>query len=220
MRSFSNLHNRRIKRTRPVFLVCVIFFLVPETGYAMQPPPRPLNIVKLRVLISEADVIAVGKIGTVKESESVDGVQKKKSIEVVLSIEKLLKGEVPGTTVVIKETCPIFQSPISAPKPIDEGEPKRTIIRLTSGPSCYHGRYKQGSRIVVLLEKTDGKDDYKPLGSGTYDKHLCEFPIENDGIKTFYFRFAADLVQYVASEEKFIGLIKSLIDSNSEKGDE
>ncbi len=60
----------------------------------------------------------------------------------------------------------------------------------------------------------------RPLGSGTYDKYLCEFPVEADGIKTFYFSFAADLVEYVGSEEKFIGLIRSFVDSDSEKGDE
>jgi len=71
-----------------------MFFLVAKIGYGMQPPPPPLDIMQLKRLISEADVIVVGKIDRVIESKSVNGGQTKKSIEVILSVEKLLKGEI------------------------------------------------------------------------------------------------------------------------------
>ena len=74
--------------------------------------------------------------------------------------------------------------------------------------------------MLVLLAKIEGTDKYKPLGSGTYDKYLCEFLIENDGVKAFYFKFADDVRKYVGSEEQFIGLIRRLRGSNSEKEDE
>ncbi|MBU0736283.1 MAG: hypothetical protein KKG10_19275 [Proteobacteria bacterium] len=203
-----------------VALACIVFFLVTKTGYAMQPPPPPLNLTQLGRLISEADLIAVGKVGRVKEIEAVNGKETEKTLEVILEIEKLLKGEVSGKAIVIKEVYTSSDSPTPGPMPRDENAPKNSIIGLRAGPSCYHGRYKQGDRVIIFLAKVAGIGKYRPLGSGTYDKHLCEFLIEYDGIKTFYFSFAADLVQYVGSEEKFIGLIRSLIDSNSEKRDE
>ena len=73
-------------------------------------------------------------------------------------------------------------------------------------------------RIVVLLEKIEGADEYRPLGSGTYDKHLCEFLIEDNGIKTFYFKFADDVRKYVGSEEQFIGFIRKLMNQVQIKG--
>jgi hypothetical protein len=175
----------------------------------MQPPPPPLNLQELRNLVSEAEVIVVGKIGKVKEIDSVNGTEARKTLEVILNIEELLKGDVSGKTIVIKETYPTFDSPKTGPAQGVQGPPK-TIIGLRAGPSCYHGRYKEGERIIVLLAKIVGTNEYKPLGSGTYDKHLCAFPIEGDGIQTFYFRFAADVANHSGSEKKFIDLIKRL----------
>ena len=103
--------------------------------------------------------------------------------------------------------------------PRDKGAPKKMIVGLRAGPSYYHGRYKQGERIIVLLSKIEGTDRYRPLGSGTYDKHLCEFLIKDDGIKTFYFKFADDVGKYVGSEEQFIGLIRRLKKSILERED-
>ncbi|MCX6553463.1 MAG: hypothetical protein NTZ12_00385, partial [Candidatus Aminicenantes bacterium] len=87
-----------------------------------------------------------------------------------------------------------------------------------AGPSTYHGKYVQDARTLVLLEKIEGTDKYRPLGSGTYDKHLCEFLIEDDGIKTFYFQFAEDVGKYAGSEKQFIGFINKLIKDSSNKG--
>jgi hypothetical protein len=92
------------------------------------------------------------------------------------------------------------------------------IVSSIAGPSTYHGKYLQDARILVLLEKINGTDKYRPLGSGTYDKHLCEFLIEDDGIKTFYFQFAEDVGKYAGSENQFIDFIEKLIiNSNKEE---
>lgn len=186
----------------------------------MQPPPPPLNLAQLRLLIAEADIIAVGEIDRVKETKSANRGEAKKTVEAVLSVEKLLKGKVVGKAVVIRETYKTFDPQLTDLGSKDEGAPKKMIVSSRAGPSSYHGRYRQGMRMVVLLERIEGTDEYRPLGSGTYDKHLCEFLIENDGIKTFYFKFAADLGQYVGSKENFVGLIRSLIDTNPEKREE
>lgn len=49
---------------------------------------------------------------------------------------------------------------------------------------------------------------YKPLGSGTYDEHLCAFPIENDRVYPLHFRFAADVAEYATPKKKFLDLIR------------
>jgi len=175
----------------------------------MQPPPPPLNIAQLKILVAQADLIVIGKINEVKETAG--------TIEAALSIEKLLKGKVAGNTIAIEETYKpaSFQTPALGSK--NEGESPQMIVRSTAGPGAYHGKYKKGSRIVVLLEKIEATGNYRPLGSGTYNKHLCEFLIENDGIKANYFQFAEDVGKYTGSEKQFISFIKKLIKSNSNK---
>ena len=200
---------RKTKKAKLVLGICLILLLIPKGGYAMQPPPPPLNIAQLKMLIAQADLIVVGKVTEVKETEG--------TIEATLSIEKLLKGKVAGKTIGIKETYKAFNSQPTAPVSKAEGESPKMIVRTIAGPSTYHGKYKQGARILVLLEKIEGSDKYKPLGSGTYNKHLGEFLIEDDGIKTFYFKFAEDVGKYAGCEKQFISIIKELIKSNFNK---
>lgn len=216
---FLSVRNKKRKWAKLVLSAYAVFFLFAKGGYAMQPPPPPLNLVQLKNLISEADIIAVGKIGRIKETDAVNGGETKKSIEVILSVEKLLKGEVSGKTIVIKETYSTIDSSTLCPLPRDEGKPGKTIIGLRAGPSCYHGTYKQGARIIVLLARIEGTNWYTPLGSGTYDKHLCEFLIEDEGIKSVYFKFAGDVEKDAGSEKEFIDLIRRLRESDSAEDD-
>jgi len=185
----------------------------------MQPPPPPLNLAQLKMLTSEADIIAVGEIDRVKETKGENRGEVKETVEAVLSVEKLLKGKVVGKAIIIRETYKTFDPQLTDLESKDEGAPKKMIVSSKAGPSCYHGRYRVGMRIVVFLEKIEGADKFRPLGSGTYDKHLCEFLIENGGIKTFYFRFADDVGKYAGCEEQFTGLIEKLIVSGSDKGE-
>ena len=178
----------------------------------MQPPPPPLSISQLKTLIAEADLIVVGEINEVKETES--------TVEAAIHVERLLKGKITGKTIGIKEIYKPVNSQTPGLESKDAGESNRTLVRSIAGPITYHGRYNRGSRIVVLLEKIEGTDTYKPLGSGTYNKHLCEFLIENDSINTNYFKFAEDVEKYIVSEKQFIGFINKLIKSNSNKGEE
>lgn len=178
----------------------------------MQPPPPPLNIEQFKTLITQADLIVVGKIKEVKETES--------TVEAAVRIEKLLKGKFAGKTIEIKESYKTVNPPKSSIESKNAGESNKIIVAEIAGPNTYYGKYKKDLRIVVLMEKIEGTNKYRPLGSGTYNKHLCEFLIENDGIKTFYFQFAEDVGKYTGSESQFIGLIKELIKSGSTKGGE
>jgi hypothetical protein len=193
--------------TRLVLGICLLLLLVPQGGYAMQPPPPPLDIAQLKMLVAQADIIVVGKINKVNETEG--------TIEATLDIEKLLKGKAGGKTILIKETYITQQSPVPSPGP---GSSQKMIVRTTAGPATYHGKYIQGGRIVVLLQKIEATDKYRPLGSGTYDKHLCEFLIEDKDIKTLYFQCSDYVRKYLTSEKQFIAFIKKLIKAGSNKG--
>jgi hypothetical protein len=186
--------------------ISLMILLIAEGGHAMQPPPPPLDAAQLRMLVSEADVVVVGKIGEVRETE--------KTVVAALKVEKLLKGKVLGKTIVIEETFKPLKFQLPDVGSEGEGEPNKNIVSSIAGPSTYHGSYEKGKRIVVLLKKIEGTETYRPLGSGTYNKYLCEFLIEDAGIKTVYFKFADDVKQYAGDEKKFIRFIKRMIDSN------
>jgi len=191
--------------------ICLVF-LFATNGGAVQPPPPPLNIVQFKTLITQADLIVVGKIKEVKETEG--------TVEAAVVIEKLLKGKFAGKTIEIKESYNTVNPPKSSIESKNAGESNKIIVAEIAGPNTYHGKYKKDLRIVVLMEKIEGTNKYRPLGSGTYNKHLCEFLIENDGIKTYYFQSAEDVGKYTVSEKLFTNFIKKLIRSNLSKGAE
>jgi hypothetical protein len=196
---------RMLKKTKLVFQVCFMLILATKGVYAMQPPPPPLNIAQLKILVAKADIIVVGKINTVNERTDTE-----KTIEAALRVEKLLKGKVSGNNILIRETYKNLDLQSSDIEKKDGDESKKIIVSSSAGPRTYHGIYKKGSRMIVFLEKIGGTDKYMPLGSGTYVGHLCEFLIEDDGIKTLYFSFAEDLQKYAGSEKQFIDFVKYL----------
>jgi hypothetical protein len=195
------------RKAKLVLGICLLLLFVTNGGYAMQPPPPPLNIEQLKILVAQADLIIVGKISEVNETEG--------TVETAVHIEKLLKGKAAGETISIRETYRTANSQKPVPVSNDKGESPKMIVRSIVGPSTYHGRYKKDSRIIVLLEKTRETDSYKPLGSDTFNDYLGEFIIEDDGIKTIYFQFAHDMEKYAACEKRFIGFIKKLLISDS-----
>jgi hypothetical protein len=152
----------RTGRTLPkaALLIGALILLVLKAGYAMQPPPPPLDLARFKELISLADLILVGEIGEVRETEKAAHGETHGAVEADLRVEELLKGKVRG-------------------------------------------------------DRIEGTHAYEPLGSGSYDRHLCEFVIENDGIKARYFKFAEDLSHYAGSETDFVRLIKQLQDQDS-----
>lgn len=194
-------------------LACLFtVFCAASTGYAMQAPPPPLNIEKLGKLVSDADLIVVGKVGKVEEVETESEKEIKIALDVILNVEKVLKGDVPGETIVIKESYPSFAVPTTrGPEEERMGSGQKSVAGFRAGPGRYHGKYTLGNRIIIFLEKITEMDAYKPLGSGTYDEYLCEFLIEDQGVKTLYFRFADDLVKHAETEQEFVGLIRGLL---------
>ncbi len=204
-----------IKFLKAALLAGAVLLLVLNAGYAMQPPPPPLNLTKFKDLISLADIIAVGKIGAVRQTDKLVNGEMRRTVEADLSIEKLLKGKVPAKNLTIQESYPVLNPPAPGAASKGGNESKGMIVGMKAGPSAYHGQYSTGMRIVVLLEKAPGTQGYRPLGSGSYDKYLCEFLLEKDGIKTLYFRFAEDMSHYAKSEDHFVQLINRLCNPGS-----
>jgi len=187
--------------------MCLIPFLFVKEIYAMQPPPPPLDITKLKTLMAEADIVVVGTVNEVKETKGL--------IEAIVGVEKLLKGMAAEKIIRIRETYKDNAPEKFSVKSKNNGEPDKIITRAIAGPSTYRGKYKNDSRVILLLQKIEGTEEYKPLGSGTYNKHLCEFLVEDDGLHTLYFQFAEDLKKYAVSEKQFINLISVLAKSDS-----
>ena len=197
-----------------IILSIGVAIVLSQSGYALQPPPQPLNSPQFQVLIGEADIIVVGKVGRVKKIELAANTGKEITVEVTLKIEKLLKGEISGENIHIQESYPLFGSSgndaLSSKKATSAGQ----MVSVSAGPRPYHGKYNDGERIIILLKVNKGTDTYRPAGSGTYDQYLCEFIIDVDGIKPLYFMFADDMEKYTRSEGAFIGLIEELSEKN------
>jgi len=141
------------------------FFLSLKEDMLCSRRPPPLNLAELRMLISKADLIAVGEIDRVKETKGVHRGAAKKNSRSSLELRKITKGvKVAGKAIVIRETYKTFDPQLTDLGAKDEGTSKKMIVSSRAGPSCYHGKYRQGMRIVVLLEKIKGTDEYRPLG--------------------------------------------------------
>ena len=185
--------------------------LVVDKGYAVQPPPPPLNLAQFERLVSKAELIAVGTVEEAGETEE--------TVAAVLGVERWLKGNGAVHRVAIEEGSEPTARRLPGDGSKETGEARKTIVVHKAGPIRYHGRYQQGMRIVVFLEKIKDRDRFRPLGSGTYNQHLCAFPIEPGGISTFYFKFADDMTRYTETEKRFICLIER-IESRHEGGAE
>jgi hypothetical protein len=205
----------KAKSVMIILIVCTLFFLTSSEGFAMQPPPPPLNIQQLGELLSSAEVVAVGTVTQVKSAEKVVGLETRRTVEAVLLVERLLKGQAAGKSIVIEESYPVLNPSLPGAVSKDENKPGKAVIGIKAGPTCYHGEYSQGARVVVLLERVTGSDKYRPLGSGSYNRYLGEFLLETGGVKSLYYQFAEDVQAVAGSEDQFVDLIGGLIGSAS-----
>lgn len=179
------------------------FFLFVVVAWTMQPPPPPLNLANLKKLVSQADVVLVGRVVSVKKALKPDQ-PTLKEIEVSVEIKRLLKGKAPGSTITVREDIPVRKN-IQV-----KGNPKVVGVRI--GPTPYHGVYELGDNVVLILVKSEGREDeYQPIGSGSYDKYFGEFLIRGGRIKPLYYRFSDDIEKYTRSEGEFISLVENIL---------
>lgn len=187
-----------------------LIVVLSKIGFAMQPPPPPLGMSQLRELILKADLVVVGEIREVKETEGPVSAGKEVRIDAVLKVEKILKGQYAGGDLVIEESYTKPGSTRYQCTPAAGEERGMVIVGESAGPAQYHGVYKKGSRIIALLAPVKGGRAYRSLGSGTYNEHLCEFIVENGAVRTVNFSFAGDVERYARSENEFVNLVAQL----------
>ena len=179
-------------------------------GYAMQPPPPPLDVPQLKGLVAKADLVVVGEVREVKETEATDGAVKRVRIDAVLKIARVIKGKCEGADLLIEESYTAPGSTLSQCTPAAGEDRGKVIVGEWAGPAKYHGVYTKGSRIIALLAPVKGGGAYRPLGSGTYNEHLGEFLVENNAVRAVSLPFAAGLERYAHSENEFIDLVAAL----------
>lgn len=223
MRPIRSLPCKLFKRwksaaTLATAFVCTALLLVSDAGHAMQPPPPPLSVLQLERLVAAADVIALGEIVEVAEIDAPGAAGEIQATQAVMQVERLLKGKLRGNRLLIREPAYSAAPPVKTSKTAQGSKPRETIAHTGAGPSPYHGRYRKGNRVIMLLEPTTDGAAFKPLGAGTYDGYLCEFFIEEDHIATRYFELAEDAAVHAESEERFIRLIDSLLNRHSVEG--
>ncbi|MBM9513713.1 hypothetical protein [Desulfogranum marinum] len=188
-----------------------VFFAGETFVYSMQPPLPPLNIIEFKKLVLEAELIVLGKIEKTEETIPGKG-EVEKTIEITVNVEKYFAQSNCGQTVNVLETVPILESEKTLSIPGNSGSKSGQILTVfRAGPSSYHGRYLLGERVILFLAEIGKACQFRLLGSGAYDKHLCKFSITNSGITATSYCFAADLEPYAKSEKAFIQLIDSFV---------
>jgi hypothetical protein len=197
-----------IQLKRIIGLLCLLFISTIHAGYAMQPPPPPLNIAKLKNLVAVADDILIGSVSQIQETQQMIDGRSENKITVTLKIEKRVKGKEDKDQILIEE---IYPAPPSLPA--SGGAEGKQISAMRAGPSPYHGKFSSGARMVLFLKRPAESSAYHLLGSGTYTEYIGEFLLENGKVSPLYVSFAEDLILYADSESQFIGLIERLLEA-------
>jgi hypothetical protein len=172
---------------------------------AVRPPLKPLNSEQLQKMITDADVIATGKVIRVDLSKSIHSQLETVIMIVTMIPEKILKGKVLTESITIVESYQQFPKDEDVPDSNPTAE--HIITSHTAGPSPPVGMYQDGDRILVFLKSIDGANQYRPLGSGDYDAYLGVFQITPNGVKFNRYKFDDSLAGYAKSETDFLSFI-------------
>lgn len=193
------------------FLFFIAFYYVIPTmeADAVRPPPKPLNIERLRKMISEADVIATGTVTNVTQSKTSQPPLETVTIHVTLAPEKILKTDRSMPTIEIEESYQRFS--MNGEKSLSNGHhvTEKAVTAQTAGPAPPVGRYKDGDRVLVFLKLQAGSNRYRPLGSGSYDAYLGMFQITSKGVTSDNYRFDETISGYAHTEADFLKFISS-----------
>lgn len=194
------MHHVRAAR---IFLFAAVLWMADGTpSLAMQPPPPPLDARTLAALAATADAVALVRVTDVRVIQipgaSDDG--PRRVVEATAEVERCLSVAPCGPVVRIREEA--WDDPSKSVVPEDA-----PISSMVAGPRPYHADYHVGDRLLALLEKTGQPDLYRPLGSGTYDRHLGVFVLGEAGVRPFFFSLAPDLAAHADSETAFLDFI-------------
>jgi hypothetical protein len=198
--------NRFLIRVFTCILFCVNYVEVE----AVRPPLEPLNSKKLHVMITDAEVIAIGTVTNVTFSRTLQPPLETVVTHIILTPERVLKGNQALDTIEIEETYKQFSMDDVENVPEGTHVSGKGVTAQIAGPAPPVGRYRDGTRILVFLKAITGSKQYRPLGSGSHDAYLGVFQITSEGVKSDRYRFDEIVSGHAKSEADFVNFIISI----------
>lgn len=178
--------------------LCLVFCFCIEAA-AVRPPLKPLDMNNLHRMVSDADVIAVGTVGSETRSKTLQRPRETIVIRAIMNVDKILKGDKSIKTITIEESYRQFSS--------DDSLVEKNITASTAGPTPPVGIYHEGERILVFLKNINKNGSFRPLGSGDHDAYLGLMRITSDGVKPDRYMLDDSVSKYAGDEDNFISLI-------------
>jgi len=178
---------------------------------AVRPPPKPLNSKAFHDMLVDAEVIALGTVARVTVSTILQPPLETVVTHINVTAERILKGNKAMEAIEIEESYQQFSGNEEESVPGgDHGKGKGVTARV-AGPAPPVGRYRDGTKILVLLKSIEGSKRYRPLGSGKHDAYLGVFQITSAGVKSDRYGFDEIVSGHARSETGFINFIISII---------
>ena len=191
---------------------CILFCVgLNMEAKAVRPPLKPLSSEELHEMIADSEVIAVGTVASVTVSKTLQAPLETVVTHVTVTPERILKGNKAMEAIEIEESYQQFSRDEEESVPGgDHGKGKGVMARV-AGPAPPVGRYREGTKILVLLKSIEGSKRYRPLGSGSHDAYLGVFQITSAGVKSDRYGFDEIVSGHARSETGFINFIISII---------
>jgi hypothetical protein len=196
-------------------IIFVLFFTLSclcfhKEAEAVRPPLKPLNSEQFQKMIADVDVIATGTVTHLTLSKTLQPPLETVMVHVILTLEKILKGNSSMKTIAIEESYQQFSSDDVQETSDGRQSTGNNVIGQIAGPAPPVGRYREGDRVLVFLKSIDGLNQYRPLGSGNHDAYLGVFQITPEGVKSDRFLFDEIVTGYAGSEADFLKFITSI----------
>ncbi|MHC1726976.1 MAG: hypothetical protein AB9866_13375 [Syntrophobacteraceae bacterium] len=181
-------------------LVCILLCLHIEAA-AVRAPLKPLSIDNLRKLVADAEVIATGTVTSVTHSKILHQPRETVTICATITAEQILKGDKSVKTIEIEESYQQFSSRHSK---------NENITLQRTGPSPPVGTYHKGDRVLVFLKPIDGRNVYRPSGSGNHNAYFGIFQVTPHGVTSARHMFDGIVSERARNLDGFLALIASM----------
>ena len=171
---------------------------------------KPLGTKELGRMVADSEVVAAGTVTCATLSKTWQGPLETVIIDAVFRPDRVLKGDNIAGTLRIMESYQEIS--IGDPQGTSGARPGKG--RKARGPSTDPpvGRYEEGSRLIVFLNRVEGSDQYHPFGSGSHKSYLGLFRIAPEGVTSDRHGFDETVSGHAGSEAGFISFIVSIID--------
>jgi len=177
----------------------------------VRPPLKPLSSEKFHEMVADAEVIAIGTVTLVTFSKTLQPPLETVVTHITVTPERILKGNKAMEAIEIEESYQQFSSNEEESVPGGDHAKGKGVTARVAGPAPPGGRYRDGTKILVLLKSTEGSKRYRPLGSGSHDAYLGVFQITSVGVKSDRYGFDEILSGHAISEANFLNFIISII---------